>query len=131
MDRGFRARTMVNTLLGSFNVALGLTYVWVTKWTIDVATGVSGVQSLRLPILCLVLLTLLRITTGIAARWISATLGIKVQNRMRQRLFERGIGSHWEGIREFQAWCIKVCSLLGFQRNCVEAQFCRGPVTRG
>ncbi|MBR1712326.1 MAG: ABC transporter ATP-binding protein [Alloprevotella sp.] len=103
MDRGFRARTVVNTLLGSFNVALGLTYVWATKWTIDVATGVSGYQSLRLPILCLVLLTLLRITAGIAARWISATLGIKAQNRMRQRLFERVIGSHWEGIREFHS----------------------------
>ena len=99
--KGYRMQAFLNMLIGCLTVLSDLAFVWATKMSIDIATGVNTSMSLHTPISLLVSIIVLQILLGIASRWVKAMLGVKAQNNMRQKLLGRLLACRWKRLRSF------------------------------
>lgn len=95
-SRGLRAQAALNALTGLAGVALDFSFIYASKWAIDIATGRAPAPLSRAALL-LVLLLLLQVSLGYARRWIAAILGVRSQNILQMRLFRHLMGSRWTG----------------------------------
>ncbi len=100
VSRGLRFQSLLNAATGIAVVGLDFAFIYFTKLCIDIATGKVPDQSLRLVACMLVFIMLLQIAIRFSRRWISAILGVRSQNRMQQRLFNRLLLSQWNGVEE-------------------------------
>ncbi len=98
VSRGLRFQSLLNAITGIAVVALDFAFIFFTKRCIDIATGKTSGASLRMAAGMLVAIMLLQIAIRFSRRWISAILGVRSQNRMQQRLFNRLLLSQWDGV---------------------------------
>lgn len=101
-SRGIRARILFSALAGILRVACGLGFIYISKELIDMATGtVQGVLSQY--VVWMVLLVLGGIVCNSVAGWMTGLMEVKVQNILRQRLFEGVLQSRWTGREPFHS----------------------------
>lgn len=99
--QGYRTQAILNVLVGMLQVVADLTLVYVTKITIDAATGQHPTITVPKGLMLMVGVILLQILIGIASRWIRAVLGVQAQNKMQRSLFVRLLECEWLGMRKF------------------------------
>lgn len=99
---GIRWRIIVVTLLGIFNVLIGLAFIWASKWTIDIATNdASG--NLWMSGIVLILLVLIQLSMGVVQNWFSIRLQVHSRNQLRHRLFQRLLASRWNELEQYHS----------------------------
>lgn len=95
-SRGLRLQALLNALIGILSVTLDFAFIYVTKWTIDIATN-RAEGSLRMVAYALVVIMVSKILLGFARKWVSALLGVRSLNILQQRLFSHLLKSEWNG----------------------------------
>lgn len=98
-----RLQAFLNTSLGVGTVLLDLLFVWLTKLTIDIATGQRDDISFSLAAVLLIVTILIEIALAFFSRWVRAILGVKAQNQMQRRLFAHVLLSRWSGMEKFHS----------------------------
>lgn len=98
-SKGARGMVVVNSLVGTLDVAVGLAFVWFSKEIIDIATGVREGSLVTYGI---VMAALMLAEIGVRAldSWIANTLSVRNRNRLRYRLFARLMQSEWRGLEQ-------------------------------
>ena len=99
-SRSARRWGLAYILLGIIRTLLSLTFVWVCKELVDIATGVSKEplgQWTAFMIACIVL----QICCRIASSYCEQYGRINIQNNLRTRLFYSLISSRWSGRERF------------------------------
>lgn len=99
-SRSARRWGLAYILLGIIRTLLSLTFVWVCKELVDIATGVSQEplgQCTAFMIACIVL----QICCRIASSYCEQYGRINIQNNLRARLFYSLISSRWSGRERF------------------------------
>lgn len=99
-SRSARRWGLAYILLGIIRTLLSLTFVWVCKELVDIATGVSKEplgQWTAFMIACIVLQICCRITSSYCEQYGR----INIQNNLRARLFYSLISSRWSGRERF------------------------------
>ncbi|MBP5772370.1 MAG: ABC transporter ATP-binding protein [Bacteroidaceae bacterium] len=99
-----KLQSFINSMSGIVRVALDFAFIWATKVTIDLATGVTSAASL-LPHpttlfwsgIVLVGIMALQMGIGYLGRWIAALLGVDAQNRMQRYIFGHLLRAQWYG----------------------------------
>ena len=94
--QGTRSQVLTCTLIGILSVACSLTFVFLSKEIIDIATDIRPGNLLHYGI-GMAILMLIEIILHATDNWIVNLLGTKSQNRLRARLFERLIQCEWKG----------------------------------
>lgn len=89
-------QAVLNALTGVVGVALDFSFIYASKWAIDIATG-RATAPLLWAALLLLLLLVLQVSLGYARRWIAAILGVRSQNILQMRLFKHLMDSQWMG----------------------------------
>ncbi|MBR6926447.1 MAG: ABC transporter ATP-binding protein [Bacteroidaceae bacterium] len=98
---GYRLQAVLNVIVGLLIVVSDLSLVWVTKLTIDAATGQGTTLGVKTGLGLMVVVIFLQMGLGIASRWIRAVLGVRAQNKMQRSLFIRLMECEWIGVRRF------------------------------
>jgi ABC-type multidrug transport system, ATPase and permease components len=98
-SKGARGMVLVNSLVGTLDVAVGLAFVWFSKEIIDIATGAREGNLLTYSIIMAVLM-LAEIGVRALDSWIVNTLSVRNRNRLRYRLFARLMRSEWRGLEQ-------------------------------
>lgn len=98
-SKPFRLQACLNATLDVFRVGLDFAFITATKMAIDTAMGTKQ-GSLQLIAAMLIGIILSQIAVGFGKKWISALLGVKAQNRMQHKLFQRLLNSEWQGVSE-------------------------------
>lgn len=101
--KGYRKQAVLNTLVGMLLVVASLSFVWLTKLAIDVATRETEGVSLETALGGLVLVIAVQLALGFSSRWIRAILGVKAQNHMQAELFERLLSCKWKDLKRFHS----------------------------
>lgn len=96
-----RGLILLTVLTGVVRIGASLTFVWVCKRLVDIATGMSG-ASLAGAIGILVAALLTQIACGIAYSYIMKLNVVKSQNRLRRSFFSHVLNSRWNGREEFR-----------------------------
>lgn len=95
-SRGLRLQAVLNAFIGILSVVLDFAFIYVTKWTIDIATN-RAEGSLRMAAYALVAIMLSKIALGFTRKWVSVLLGVRSQNILQQRIFAHLLQSEWNG----------------------------------
>ena len=98
---GYRIQAVLNVIVGLLIVVSDLSLVWVTKLTIDAATGQGTTLGVKTGLGLMVVVIFVQMGLGIASRWIRAVLGVRAQNKMQRSLFIRLMECEWIGVRRF------------------------------
>lgn len=100
--RPLKWKTLVAFAIGVVSVAASLAFVWLSKRTVDIATG--AVQSpLTRSALLLVAVMLLQLVCNVASRWWNGYVTVNAQNDRRALAFERVMRSSWNGRDKFHS----------------------------
>ena len=95
-SKGLRTQAVLNAIVEVLIVGLDFLFIWATKRAVDIATG-RLVGSLILTCGILIAILLCKVVISFARRWIAAILGVRSQNQMQLRLFDRLMRSIWSG----------------------------------
>ena len=95
-SRGARPQIVLSTLIGIVSVTCSLFFVFLSKETIDIATGERSGNLWNYG-LGMAMLMLTELLLHAADNWIANTLSAKMQNRLRTRLFGQLMQSSWQG----------------------------------
>jgi ATP-binding cassette subfamily B protein len=98
-----RLQAFLNTFVGVTLVLLDLLFVWLTKLTIDIATGQEQRLTITAAGLLLIVTILIQIALSFFSRWIRAILGVKALNEMQRRLFAHILMSRWSGMEKYHS----------------------------
>ena len=98
--QSYRLQSLLNILLGGLMVVADLSFVWATKLAIDIATGADNRFTLSQAIALIICLIIVQMTINISSRWVRAILGVRAQNDMQQRLFNRLLKAQWRPLRK-------------------------------
>lgn len=99
--KGYKLQATLNTIVGVLLVFFDLAFVWATKLAVDAATHQTQACTLNQALVLIGAIMLLRILTSLSSRWISAILGVKAQNRMRQHIFTKLLQGQWATLKTF------------------------------
>lgn len=100
MSVPIRWRIGVTIAIGAVRTALTLTFVWMSKELVDIATGANPAP-LRPAVLLFVGILLLQITLNIFNSWWDSYNHVKAQNILRKNLFGHVMQSRWDGRERF------------------------------
>jgi len=100
MSAAVRWRIAVSIVIGSVRVATSLAFVWVSKYLVDIATGVKA-DPLRPAILLFAGILLLQLLCSILGSWWNSYNQVKTQNILRKNLFGHVMRSRWDGRERF------------------------------
>lgn len=92
--RGNYLQTILNTFIGSADVAINLAQVWAMKHAIDIASHHSD-GSIYIAVGIMALLIISFFALSVASTWIQNILGVKAQNSMQQHMLDRILRSEW------------------------------------
>lgn len=101
-SQGYRAPILASILAGTTRIGVSLTFVWLCKHLIDIATRqTNGNIAIGLASItgCIVLQLLL---SSLVSRLYAHT-EISLRNKLRQNLFEHILKSHWNGHEPFHS----------------------------
>ncbi len=96
----FRWKVLVSAVLGLLQVAASLSFVWISKRVVDIATGTSPGELGREAAL-FVGIMLLQILLRTGARYWEGLIVVDAQNRTRAEVFSRVMRSLWSGRERF------------------------------
>lgn len=96
MSAPVRWRACVSILIGLVRIGASLSFVWASKYLIDIATGVKP-QPLGPAIGLFIGILALQLTAVVAANWWNAYSLVKAQNLLRRDLFSHVLRSRWDG----------------------------------
>lgn len=99
--KGYKLQATLNTIVGVLLVFFDLAFVWATKLAVDAATHQTQACTLNQALVLIGAIMLLRILTSLSSRWISAILGVKAQNRMRQHIFTKLLQGQWATLKTY------------------------------
>ena len=95
-SKGLRTQAVLNAIVEVLLVGLDFTFIWATKRAVDIATGrLAG--SLFWTCAVLIAIMVCKVFISFVRRWIAAILGVRSQNQMQLRLFDRLMRSIWSG----------------------------------
>ena len=92
-----------NTVAGLLIVGLEFLFVWLTKQTIDIATGTSDIFSFRTAVILLVATLLVQLLLGAYRSWVNAMLSVKASNKMQMDIFRRALLTPWAALKSFHS----------------------------
>ncbi len=95
-SKGNHLQASLNALIGLLSVAESLAQVWAIRRAIDIAAG-QRPGNVYWAVGIIALLSLCSFALSISSIWVKNILGIKAQNRMQQRMFDRLLRSEWQG----------------------------------
>lgn len=100
--KGCRTQAIANVIIGISLVCLGLAGVETLRRLVDIATGArQGNLFLLIGIFAGIMIA--ELLLYITSTWISATLGVRSQNKMQRTFFERILNGKWSGIGRFHS----------------------------
>jgi len=102
MLRPQRFRVLLSVLIGTVSVALSLSFVWISKKVVDVATGAAAGSVERLAALMIGIM-LLQVLFRIAARYWEGYIVVRTQNLLRSQVFRKVMMSTWTGKDRFHS----------------------------
>ena len=92
-----------NTVVGMFIVGLEFLFVWLTKQTIDIATGTSHLFTLKTSVILLGVTMLTQLLLTAYRSWVNAMLSVKATNRLQLDIFHHTLLTPWASIRKFHS----------------------------
>jgi len=92
-----------NTVAGLLIVGLEFLFVWLTKQTIDIATGTSHIFTFRTAIILIVCTLLAQLLLGAYRSWVNAMLSVKASNKMQMDIFSQSLTAPWRKLMEFHS----------------------------
>ncbi|MBR5174652.1 MAG: ABC transporter ATP-binding protein [Bacteroidales bacterium] len=95
-------RDFLTVCLGAVRIAASLSFVWICKRLVDIATGVADV-SLWEHVWIMIGIVLVQIICSQASYYWEAYNITKTQNEMRQGFFSHVLGSRWNGRESFRS----------------------------
>lgn len=95
----YRWLNVLNLVLGAVSAVLGLSFVYLFKSAIDIATGAQG-GDLVVILVCYVLFTIADRVIGFTNSWLSTMLSTKTGNDMRMSLFNTLMHSDWQQLQQ-------------------------------
>ena len=98
-----KTQAITNTVFGVFIVLLELAFVWVTKFTIDIATLGSTRFTITDGAILLILIIVVQTSISFLSKWVRAILGIKAQNELQQSLFDELLKSNWIELEQYHS----------------------------
>lgn len=99
-SKDFRTRIALITAIGTLSVFASLFFVWISKRLVDIATGVKegGItESIVMMIICM----LFQLLIWSAGSWLETQNGVRLNNKLRYRLFRHLMMSCWYGKEKF------------------------------
>lgn len=96
MTRPVRTRLLVSALIGLVRVAASVTFVWLSKVLVDIATGLDG-RPLFTYAAYMVAVMVVQIICNVASSWWQNYLVVETQNKMRLDLFSGLLKGVWTG----------------------------------
>jgi ABC-type multidrug transport system fused ATPase/permease subunit len=95
-SKGARGAILLNVLTGTVNVVLNLTYVYLCKRLVDIATGVTEGSLVRAAVVIIVLI-LVRLGVTAAAVRLENLTGSRMSFIIRKRLYSNLLQAEWLG----------------------------------
>lgn len=98
-----RLQAINNTVAGLLIVGLEFLFVWLTKQTIDIATGTTDIFSFRTAIALLIGTLLLQLLLGAYRSWVNAMLSVRASNKMQMDIFSHALTAPWKELMAFHS----------------------------
>ena len=95
-SRGHRIQLMLGVALGLLNILLGLSFIYVSKGLVDIATG-QRMGDMWHMVGVLASLLVLRLAVMAWRQWVNGRVNIRMTNDLRHRLFLQVMNSRWQG----------------------------------
>ncbi|MBR4756174.1 MAG: ABC transporter ATP-binding protein, partial [Bacteroidales bacterium] len=102
MTKPVLGRDLVTILIGLVRIFLSLSFVWISKRLVDIATGVVDAE-LKTHVLVMLGIMLAQILCGITANYWGSLNTIKTRNQLRLGLFAHVMNSRWNGRETFRS----------------------------
>ena len=102
MAKPVLGRDLVTILIGLVRIFLSLSFVWISKRLVDIATGVVHAD-LKTHVLIMVGIMLAQILCGLSANYWGSLNSIKTRNQLRLGLFAHVLNSRWNGRETFRS----------------------------
>ena len=99
--KDYRLQACLNASIGIILVLSDLAFVWTTKLSVDIATGIEKSVELSTAITLLIAIVVLQVALGLCSRWIRAILGVKSENLMQRRIFSQLLQSDWKSLKSY------------------------------
>lgn len=99
MVRPVRARLLVSVLIGLVRVAASVTFVWLSKILVDIATGIAD-KPLMTYAVAMAAVMAVQIICNVASAWWQHYMVVETQNKMRYDLFSNLLRGVWTGREE-------------------------------
>lgn len=100
MSHPVRWRMGVSVLAGLVRIVASLSFVWVSKYLVDIATGAQDAP-LGPAIGLFAAILFLQIAAMLFMRWWESYTQVKTQNVLRKELFSHVLSSRWDGRERF------------------------------
>ena len=100
MGRPLRGRILVSCIIGVVRIAASMSFVWVCKALVDIATGESSAP-IGLYVGYMVGIMGLQVLSSVAYGWWEGMILTKTQNSFRAKVFEDVLASEWHGRETF------------------------------
>lgn len=89
-------RVAIRCMIGVVRIAASLSFVWISKRLVDIATG--NIQAdLKMNILLMVAILLIQVSNNVLAGYYEGLILVKVENTLRYKLFSHVMHSRWNG----------------------------------
>jgi len=102
MSKPVLGRDLVTVLIGGVRIAASLSFVWICKRLVDIATGVSDAE-LGPHVWMMIGIILTQIICGLAANYWGSYNTIKTRNQLRLGMFAHVLNSRWNGREAFRS----------------------------
>ena len=102
MSKPVLGRDLVTILIGAVRIAASLSFVWICKRLVDIATGVLDAD-LKTHVFIMIGIMLVQILSGLAANYWGSYNSIKTRNQLRLGLFAHVLNSRWNGREAFRS----------------------------
>ena len=97
---GYSTSIIICTILGLINIMLGWAFVYVCKWAVDIASHTAEGDIIKV-LLLLPCIMACELAASSVASWISQMRNVRIDNRLKQRIFKHLIQSEWRGIEKY------------------------------
>lgn len=102
MSKGMRSIMLMNFLAGSLHVFVSLTFVWLCKHIVDIATHVTQ-GDLKLYVTLMLSAMACSILFSALESWLRGQNSIRANNSLRSRVFHAVMCSKWTGTDRFHS----------------------------
>ena len=102
MTKPVLGRDLVTVLIGGVRIAASLSFVWISKRLVDIATGVIDAE-LGPHVWMMIGIILTQIICGLAANYWGSYNTIKTRNQLRLGMFAHVLNSRWNGREAFRS----------------------------